>query len=656
LDDPDVMLGAVEVIDGLGFVADDDGLEELPEGWEEGKGVKYEVDPGDTLEIIVEKSIEDFESAGVGKSGDISEDEDWYGWEADDWYGLALDIAEETHTYEYVVPEDADDAIVAVRYYPESWAWVWTTVWPEELREQREVEGLVSIEVYDGDKGDFVPVGFEWEDGWGAWVSPKTDARLIVEETETDDYEFAYWWDEEGNEEVSESEVLLIDSSGIDADTEIYFSAVYREKPEEVTLDIRADDPHGVKPDIGTHSYEVGEEVGISAHPHAGYGFVKWTGDEEAIEAIEDEYDRETTIVMDDDYEIEPAFDRMVNLRVSTSGGGAVIAPGKIEGPGETIFIEIGTDGENIELSAEPEEGYKFLGWSGDIQNIDDPTSAETSITLEYDPFDDPDLSVKAEFERIEYNLTISSTENGRVEDPGEGEFEYNYGETVNLRAVPEPGQEFGGWTDIDTIANRWAENTTIEMLEDYEILADFRPVHFMIEYIEGEGTVSDDQGKLVECGPDDVPCVENYVGVEKVVFTAEPDDDWKVSEWWDGEGGQTRTLYTDDGSKHIGIEFEPEEETIFEVEIIAPEDGEEFVVGEEVKLDYVVTNIGSVEETEDIELKIDGTLWKTEENVTLEAGENYIGSFIETATESGEFNVSVHSESDTDEITVLVV
>lgn len=516
-----------------------------------------------------------------------------------------------------------------------------------------ELEELISLKAYNEANDEFFDIGYGYQGGLGVWVPTDTDIKFVVEKPETLDYEFAYWWDDEANEGVSENEVLLLDSSELGVGTDHYFSAVYQEKPEEVELNISADSPHSVSPESGLHHYEVGEKVNISAWPHPGYGFVKWTGDEEAVEAIENKYARKTSIVMDDDYEIEAVFDRLVDLRVSRTEGGSVVEPGNVAYPGGSTFFEIGTEGENINLSAEPENGYKFVKWTGDNQNIDDPLSSETEISLEYDPIDGQ--AVKAVFEPIIYTLTIDSTEGGYVESPGEGEFEYNYGETVNLRAVPETGEEFAGWTDIDTIANRWVENTTIKIQDNYDVLADFRPVTYMIEYIYGEGSVSDDQGKIVNCRPENVPCVAEYVGLEKVVFTAEPAEGWEISEWWDGGGGQTRTLYTENGTKHIGIEFEPEEEPFFEVEIIAPEDGEEFVVDEEVKLEYVVTNRGSVEDTEDIELWIDRTLWDTKENVTLKAGENYMGSFIETATESGEFNASVHSENDFDQITVFV-
>jgi uncharacterized repeat protein (TIGR02543 family) len=58
-------------------------------------------------------------------------------------------------------------------------------------------------------------------------------------------------------------------------------------------------------PAAGTHTYDDGDEVSLTATPASGYAFVNWTGD---VSTIADVSDATTTITMDDDYSITANF------------------------------------------------------------------------------------------------------------------------------------------------------------------------------------------------------------------------------------------------------------------------------------------------------------------------------------------------------------
>ncbi len=78
----------------------------------------------------------------------------------------------------------------------------------------------------------------------------------------------------------------------------------------------------------------------------------------------------------------------------------------------------------------------------------------------------------------ITYDLTIDSSEGGSVTVPGEGEFTYPPGTTVELVAEADDGHEFLEWTgDIGTIADTASAETTITMWGDYSITASFAPL-----------------------------------------------------------------------------------------------------------------------------------------------------------------------------------
>jgi uncharacterized repeat protein (TIGR02543 family) len=74
-----------------------------------------------------------------------------------------------------------------------------------------------------------------------------------------------------------------------------------------------------------------------------------------------------------------------------------------------------------------------------------------------------------------QHNLTVSSTEGGKVTTPGEGTFRCYGGRGVILIAVSRTGYRFVNWTgDVGTIADVNAATTTITMKEDYSIMANF--------------------------------------------------------------------------------------------------------------------------------------------------------------------------------------
>ncbi len=72
-------------------------------------------------------------------------------------------------------------------------------------------------------------------------------------------------------------------------------------------------------------------------------------------------------------------------LSISSTSGGSVTSPG------EGVFTYDG--GTVIELAATPDDGYKFQTWTGDTEDIADPNSASTNITI------NGDYSITAEFE-----------------------------------------------------------------------------------------------------------------------------------------------------------------------------------------------------------------------------------------------------------------
>lgn len=139
---------------------------------------------------------------------------------------------------------------------------------------------------------------------------------------------------------------------------------------------------------------------------------------------------------------------------------------GNVTSPGEGIFVY--DEGTVVNLTAEAEEGYYFVNWTGNVSTIVNCTAPSTNITM------NDDFIIRANFVRV-YNLTISSTAGGNVTVPGEGTFTYDTGTVVDLVATPDAGYRFVNWTgDVSTIADVTAVATNITMNGNYSITAKF--------------------------------------------------------------------------------------------------------------------------------------------------------------------------------------
>jgi len=219
-----------------------------------------------------------------------------------------------------------------------------------------------------------------------------------------------------------------------------------------------------ITPGEGTFTIDYGTVVGLVAEPDDNFHFVQWTGD---VGTIADAGAAFTTITIEGDYTITAQFgidlQELIEyeLTISSTAGGSVTVPGEgvLEYEEETV----------VDLVAVADDCYEFIGWTGDVEDIDDPLSATTTITM------NDDYSVTANFERIEYDLIISSTSGGAVTDPGEGTYLRDAGTVVDLVAVADDYYEFIGWTgDVEDIDDPLSATTTITVNDNCSITANF--------------------------------------------------------------------------------------------------------------------------------------------------------------------------------------
>jgi hypothetical protein len=206
------------------------------------------------------------------------------------------------------------------------------------------------------------------------------------------------------------------------------------------------------------------------------------------------------------------------NLTTSSTEGGSVTTPG------EGMFTY--DEGTVVDLVATPDEGYRFMEWTGDVGTIADVYAGETTITM------NGDYSVIADFVK-QYNLNISSTEGGSVIEPGEDTFTYDEGTVVDLIATPGEGYRFEEWTgDVGTIADVYAAAATITMNGDCSITANFVAIYDL--------TISSTEGGSVSTPGEGVFTYDEGTVVNLVATT---DESYRFVEWT-GDVGTIADIY----------------------------------------------------------------------------------------------------------------
>ena len=209
---------------------------------------------------------------------------------------------------------------------------------------------------------------------------------------------------------------------------------------------------------------------------------------------------------------LQPLF----SLTVSAGDGGTVSTGGAQYAQGTIITV-----------TATPQTGYSFTGWS------DGNTDAIRKITVQ------SSLTITANFEQIKYVLTINKQGEGEVTEEivNTGKTtEYASGTTVKLTAVADEGWAFTGWTgDIGAIEPTL---NPIELIitESKTVTATFEIKKYALTVnIEGEGEVTEEIVNTAKA--------TDYDSGTTVKLTAVADEGWAFTGWTGDIGAIEPTL-----------------------------------------------------------------------------------------------------------------
>jgi hypothetical protein len=182
-----------------------------------------------------------------------------------------------------------------------------------------------------------------------------------------------------------------------------------------------------VNPAAGIYHFLPGIVVDISASPSTDWKFVNWTGD-----SVADPNSANTTVTMDGNKSVTANFfpnSCQLDIKINPPESGTVY---KI--PDKDIYYY----GDEVQLTASPSEGYHFEKWSGDSEGSQNPLV----FTLK------GNYSVTANFAlTCKLEVTVSPLEGGNVFKNPDKEY-YNYGDVVQLTAVPAEGCRFVEWSN----------------------------------------------------------------------------------------------------------------------------------------------------------------------------------------------------------------
>ena len=203
------------------------------------------------------------------------------------------------------------------------------------------------------------------------------------------------------------------------------------------TYTISADvDPAGAGSVSGGGSYTEGTSVTLTATNNPGYRFVGWVEGGTTVST-----NTNYTFVANSNRSLTAKFEKVYTVTVNVSGGGTATADKTTAAAGETVT-----------LTATPDSGYRFTGWtSSNGGTFADASSESTTFTMSAG-----DVTVTAGFTRISsgpttYAVTAPDAENGTVRvSPSRA----SRGTTVTITVTPDEGYELESLTVLDSRDN----------------------------------------------------------------------------------------------------------------------------------------------------------------------------------------------------------
>lgn len=184
---------------------------------------------------------------------------------------------------------------------------------------------------------------------------------------------------------------------------------------------------------------------------------------------------------------------------------------------------------EKVTLTAIPDPGYAFSGWSRDISSTENPLTFEIT----------QDTSVTANFVKAQFTLDVGMVGQGTVKRTPD-EPDYAPSQQVQLEAIADPGWRFDSWSGA---LSGTVPTQTLTMTQNEVVTATFTQEYYGIDVtvVDTNGDPAPGAGVVTVSPPADPA---GYVYNESVTLNAIPAVGWSFVRW-DGDVTGTATSVT---------------------------------------------------------------------------------------------------------------
>ncbi len=233
--------------------------------------------------------------------------------------------------------------------------------------------------------------------------------------------------------------------------------------------------------------YSHGMEVQLTAVPNAGYSFSIWGGDTTTT-------NNPFTITVDTIKNIT-AFYALNTYSLTTNAVNGTV----LRTPDSSMY----SHGIPIQLTAVPDSGYSFIGWSGDTVELNNPIT----VTM-YN-----DKNITANFSLNVYQVTASVFGDGTIVPPGISNV--NFGDTVHYSFLPNTGSHFDSVLVDGLKIDSLNSYTFMYVTTAHTITAYFSPNifhHFIVEAGSGGAITPQNAGQTFSIRTTAVDSLDNIV------------------------------------------------------------------------------------------------------------------------------------------------
>ena len=222
-----------------------------------------------------------------------------------------------------------------------------------------------------------------------------------------------------------------------------------KEKEEDLICKVSVESGEGGIGVVSNYEVMSGDEVTLKAVPEATYRFVNWTvGGKE----VSKENPYTTTITATTQFKANFEKDNYKVTVIASEGGTATVSKTQV------------APGEKVTFTATPAEGYSFINWTVNGEEVSTEKTYTTNIIK--------DIEIKANF--ITHKVTVTSGEGGMATA---SKMQVGYNGQVTLTATSNPYYEFVNWT-VNGVEVSKENPYTATITEDIEIKANFREIY----------------------------------------------------------------------------------------------------------------------------------------------------------------------------------